>query len=126
MKSRVFSWGRADLGALLHDHQQRPVSASALCDAFADVPALVSISSSTYNTCCITASCQLYSCGSNEEGQTQPQQDDQPPASLQPRPCIVEAPRFEFSTMKNALRAPIARMESVTKTYMLRVDSTAP
>ena len=81
----LYSWGRADLGALLHadceDHDSNePVQ-------FASQRTVLQISSNAYHTAAVTTTGELYTCGSNEEGQAA----DDPSIKLVVRPRLMES-----------------------------------
>eukprot|EP01042_Synura_sphagnicola_P001906 gene1906-2249_t len=65
--SQLYSWGRSDLGALLHaDLEEHSVSEPV---HLASKRTILQISSNMYHTAAVTTTGELYLCGSNDEGQ---------------------------------------------------------
>jgi len=71
----VYSWGRGDLGALLHsdveDHKPEEVAFRRALQA------LNGIASSAYHTMAVTQTGELYGCGTNMEGQVRPDRSEE-------------------------------------------------
>ncbi|CAM9423866.1 unnamed protein product [Scytosiphon promiscuus] len=85
---RVYSFGRGDLGALLHGDDADHIAGEGPV-ALKDHWSVIQVSTSLFHTMAVTASGDILGCGQNDEGQVRP---DLPAATTPflPRPSLVE------------------------------------
>lgn len=68
----VYSWGRGDQGALLHQDIKDHAAADSLV-VFNHTRHVVQIATNTYHTAAVTATGEVLTCGGNDEGQAWPE-----------------------------------------------------
>jgi hypothetical protein len=84
----VYSWGRADLGALLRTETSASFDPSEAI-SFSKVRKIRQISSSSYHTAAVTTTGELYLCGSNDEGQVSDERTE--PGQMIMKPRLMES-----------------------------------
>lgn len=84
----VYSWGRADLGALLRTETSASFDPSQAI-SFSEVRRIRQISSNSYHSAAVTTTGELYLCGSNDEGQVSDERTD--PGQIIMKPRLMES-----------------------------------